>query len=200
VNRIKTAKTIEEVKEIFYDVTLEECEDDLFDDEQYSDWLNEIYETVDVGVKLDPADVLRSCDPVAYRCGYSDYVNFELERITEIECADGSLYTLEEIDEDEFEDDDDDVVEGEMQIKEYTEEAESCGYNVALFNPEGQLVEDYIEADDYPGMVVKTHRYSNIAEVIAPDEYKGWSVDLFNICLADADHIKKAPGFKSKYD
>lgn len=47
---------------------------DNLSDESYDEWLDEISEPYELGYStFYPSDVLKNCDPTAYRCGFSDY-------------------------------------------------------------------------------------------------------------------------------
>lgn len=47
--------------------------------ELYDDMLNEVYESTHIGyTEFMPSDILRSLDPVAYRCGFNDWLDSEL--------------------------------------------------------------------------------------------------------------------------
>lgn len=53
-------------------------ETDLYD--MYNDMLDEVNETIIIGdMTMEPSEVLKACDPIAYRVGYSDYISFLLE-------------------------------------------------------------------------------------------------------------------------
>jgi hypothetical protein len=44
----------------------------------YDNMLDECFETVRIGsLTYAPSDVLRKTDPIAYRCGFLDYINAE---------------------------------------------------------------------------------------------------------------------------
>lgn len=51
----------------------------------FDDFLDEIEESVNVcGMEFYPSDILKSCDPIAYRCAKSDYEsNFDLDDVDE---------------------------------------------------------------------------------------------------------------------
>jgi hypothetical protein len=52
----------------------------------YEDMLSEVYGVVSIcGLDYDAADALKEVDPVAYRCGYADYVS---EYFAEVDLAD----------------------------------------------------------------------------------------------------------------
>ena len=51
--------------------TINECE--RFTEDDYREMLNDCYDTIHIGtLEYEPADVLESVDPIAYRCGFSD--------------------------------------------------------------------------------------------------------------------------------
>ena len=59
---------------------------------RYHDMLSEVYGTVNVcGLEYDSADLLKDCDPTAYRCGFADYVSGEMGETVE-EGPDGEYY------------------------------------------------------------------------------------------------------------
>ena len=76
---------------------------------EYKDFLNEMYGSVTVcGQEFDQCDLLEDADPVAFRCGKSDYesqIQSELEEqlnredSTDIEFIDGDEWELSEDDE-----------------------------------------------------------------------------------------------------
>jgi len=44
--------------------------------ESYDELLNACHGSVQVaGLTFDPSDVIFNCDPIAYRCGLSDYID-----------------------------------------------------------------------------------------------------------------------------
>lgn len=78
INLEQTIKTLQakiaEYKEALDNMDISETS--LADDDAYSDWLNEIYGPVYVGsLAYCASRVLRELDPIAYRCGFSDYLN-----------------------------------------------------------------------------------------------------------------------------
>lgn len=67
----------EEIKEAYdvYDIIAEEL-----DEEMYDEWLDEICEPVRIGsLEYSPSVVLERVDPIAYRCGYSDFLCYLAE-------------------------------------------------------------------------------------------------------------------------
>lgn len=76
---------------------------------EYKDFLNEMYGSVTVcGQEFDQGDLLEDADPVAFRCGKSDYesqIQSELEEqlnredSSDIEFIDGDEWELSEDDE-----------------------------------------------------------------------------------------------------
>ena len=64
--------------------------------ETFDDCMNDCEEQVKVcGLTMDPADVLKTMDPVAYRCYFNDWLDGELDD-TIFEHADGNYYDEEE--------------------------------------------------------------------------------------------------------
>jgi hypothetical protein len=44
--------------------------------DNYDAFLNDCYEVVTIGYsEFYPADILKNCDPIAYRCGFGDYAD-----------------------------------------------------------------------------------------------------------------------------
>ncbi len=53
-------------------------------EEMYDEMLNDVYGTFKIGyLEFDAADILKSCDPIAYRVGLSDYESFSEEEENE---------------------------------------------------------------------------------------------------------------------
>ena len=63
---------------------------------EFDDFLDECYESVTVaGMEFYASDILKSCDPVAYRCAKNDYdSNFDLEDCAEWREMDEALLEL----------------------------------------------------------------------------------------------------------
>ena len=90
-----------EVKEAYsvYDIIESEL-----DENAYDEWLDETCETVTIGsLEYSPSIVLERVDPIAYRCGYSDFLNFlaedaeyELERYGEANVCGIEIEAVEE--------------------------------------------------------------------------------------------------------
>lgn len=60
-------------------VTAETLDDDAMH-ERFDDWLDQGYEEVIIGTStFAPSTILRELDPIAYRCGFSEFVDFDLE-------------------------------------------------------------------------------------------------------------------------
>lgn len=50
----------------------------------YDDWLDDVYCLVDIcGYKYDASHAFKVIDPVAYRCGFNDWADSELENMKE---------------------------------------------------------------------------------------------------------------------
>lgn len=64
------------------------------DESLYDDWLDEIDGPFAIGGStFYPSEILSKCDPIAYRCGYSDFTNYiydevlyDLERMNDDDC------------------------------------------------------------------------------------------------------------------
>lgn len=74
-------------------------------DENYDEWLDEIYGEIMIGnISFLPSRILKELDPIAYRCGFSDYIDSldieddeEYQELqTELEEAKEELAELEE--------------------------------------------------------------------------------------------------------
>ena len=49
-------------------------------EEHYDDMLDDAYDEIRIGVcTFTASQILRECDPIAYRCGIDDFVNADLE-------------------------------------------------------------------------------------------------------------------------
>lgn len=70
---------------------------DYISESEYDDMLDECYDMVHIGnLSYYPSQVLREVDPVAYRCGYNDYIDsVELEEIPEYQELQEQLEELE---------------------------------------------------------------------------------------------------------
>jgi len=60
------------LKELARDLDIFEPDVDELD---YDEWLDELYEPYECGVTIYASDALKNCDPIAYRCGFNDYIN-----------------------------------------------------------------------------------------------------------------------------
>lgn len=73
---------------------------DIIDiDSRYDEMLDEVHDTVRIGCcTFDPSRILSELDPIAYRCGLSDFVDAEEsdDRIVEIK---GNYYDYDEVEE-----------------------------------------------------------------------------------------------------
>jgi hypothetical protein len=68
---------------------------------QYKEMLSECYGEIDIcGIKYDAAEALESVDPVAFRCGFADYISAELDdNLIEMDGEYYKIDLLEEIEE-----------------------------------------------------------------------------------------------------
>ena len=67
-------------------------------DEEYDEFLDEVSGSVTVaGMEFYASDILKSCDPIAYRCGKNDYEsNFDLDDCEEYNELKDELGALED--------------------------------------------------------------------------------------------------------
>ena len=65
---------------------------------EYDDFLDEIEGSITVaGMEFYPSDILKSCDPVAYRCAKNDYEsNYDLDDVEEYNDLKDELELLED--------------------------------------------------------------------------------------------------------
>lgn len=69
-------------------------------DKMFADFLDEIYGEVEIcGHKYQSSSVLEEVDPIAYRCGFSDWLDSQLTDGFLFEHSDGSIHDEEETDE-----------------------------------------------------------------------------------------------------
>lgn len=94
-------------------ITSKQSEIDNFEydctDDEFDEMLDDCHETYNLGgMTFYPSDILKSCDPIAYRCSKSEYEsNFDLDDVEEyndlkdeLEALEGELSDLEsELDE-----------------------------------------------------------------------------------------------------
>ena len=97
-------------KEVFYERLEEEVND--FVDNNYDDILDECYSSYKAfDMEFYPSQILRECDPIAYRCGISDEQSYRLEEAKdELDSYDefivnGVHFNIEYDEEDEEEED-----------------------------------------------------------------------------------------------
>ena len=67
------------------------------DDAQFDDFLDDVGQAVYVrGMEFYPSDILKNCDPIAYRCAKADYeANFDLSDCEEYQDLQKTLEKLE---------------------------------------------------------------------------------------------------------
>lgn len=74
---IATIKAAIETKKL--EIKAKQAEIDSFEievsDEEYDFWLDSEGKVSVCGLEFDPSDILKNCDPTAYRCGKSDYAD-----------------------------------------------------------------------------------------------------------------------------
>jgi len=101
-----TLNTIEQVQneiaEIEAQIEAKQSEIDNFEYEcsesEYDEMLDDCCPTVEVaGITFYPSDVLKSCDPIAYRCGKSDYESeYDVSDCADYQDLEAELLQLEE--------------------------------------------------------------------------------------------------------
>ena len=63
----------------YYDAATGEGVSDFFLDQRYRDMLDEAYEPVNIaGLEYSTSNALRLVDPIAYTCGFNDWLDSEL--------------------------------------------------------------------------------------------------------------------------
>ena len=71
-----------------------EDEINVYVEENYDDLLDEIYPEVEIGCcHFYPSEILKNCDPVAYRCGQSDEESYQLGE-AENQLEDGDAFEI----------------------------------------------------------------------------------------------------------
>jgi len=67
------------------------------DDAQFDDFLDDVEQSVTIyGMEFYPSDILKHCDPVAYRCAKADYeANFDVSDCEEYQDLQSELDELE---------------------------------------------------------------------------------------------------------
>ena len=66
-------------------------------EEQFDDFLDDVEQSVNIyGIEFYPSDILKNCDPVAYRCAKADYeANFDVSDCEEYQEFQSELDELE---------------------------------------------------------------------------------------------------------
>ncbi len=67
-------------------------------EEQYSNMLDDCYPEVEIcGYTYEPSRALKDIDPIAYDCGFADYISSQIgDYLEEVDCE---YYTVEQCDE-----------------------------------------------------------------------------------------------------
>ena len=92
----------------------------LCSESEYDEFLDEVEGSVTVaGMEFYASDILKSCDPVAYRCGKADYgSNFDLDNCEEYNDLQDELEALEH----DLEDLEDQLSDLESELDELQDE------------------------------------------------------------------------------
>ena len=102
IEQLKTqiAKVEEQIVNKQAEIEAKQYEIDHFEyertEQEYDDFIDEVDEMVHVGgLTFYPSDVLKSCDPIGYRCAKSEYEsNYDLEECEEWRQLDEKLLEL----------------------------------------------------------------------------------------------------------
>lgn len=71
-------------------------------DKMFCEYLDEVYDDIDIcGCRYQPSRTLREVDPVAYRCGFSNWLDSQLTDGLLFEHSDGSIHDEEETDDEQ---------------------------------------------------------------------------------------------------
>lgn len=90
-----------QIAELFLQIEAKQHEIAIFDyscdDAQFDEFLDDVEQSVTIyGIEFYPSDILKNCDPIAYRCAKSDYeANFELSDCEEYQDLQAELDELE---------------------------------------------------------------------------------------------------------
>ena len=82
----KINELIEKIETLIIDKDNISIDDlDIDREEMFSSMLDDCYDKITIcGVEFLPSDVLKSCDPVAYKCYYNDYISeIDIEDLSE---------------------------------------------------------------------------------------------------------------------
>lgn len=72
---IQVAALKKQIAELENKIDNFEIDEDKYD-ENYDEWLDEIYGEIMIGnISFLPSRILKELDPIAYRCGFSDYID-----------------------------------------------------------------------------------------------------------------------------
>ncbi len=79
----------EEMSEKEFYGKLEDCVDDYYDEDKYAEYLDETYDDeIEVaGLHFSASQIVRNCDPTAFRCGRANFTSEKLEEaVDDVEC------------------------------------------------------------------------------------------------------------------
>ena len=101
----------EEMSEKEFDSRLEDSVNDYYDEDKFAEYLDETYpeEITVMGLHFSTSQIVRECDPTAFRCERANFLSDKLEEVKdEVECRgyieiDGNEFSIEDIDEEEGE-------------------------------------------------------------------------------------------------
>lgn len=99
MNNLETLKA--QIAKLESAIVIKQSELDNFEYEcsesEFDEMLDDCHETYNLGgMTFYPSDILKSCDPIAYRCGKSDYESeYDLDDCEEYNDLKGELEILE---------------------------------------------------------------------------------------------------------
>lgn len=99
--KAQIAKLESSIEDVQSNISAKQSEIDNFEyecsDDEFSDWIDSIYPEVSVGsLTFSPSEIMKELDPIAYRCGKSDYEsNYDLDDCEEYTTLKDKFESLE---------------------------------------------------------------------------------------------------------
>lgn len=100
----------EVVSEKEFDSMLEDSVNKYYDEDRFAEYLDETYPEITVmGLHFNASQIVRECDPIAFRCERGNFLSDKLEEVkNEVECRDhieigGDEFSIEWVDDDDEE-------------------------------------------------------------------------------------------------
>ena len=90
-----TNKEIKDIKETIKELKeqITETEEEIKDYEcgeedkisEYEEYLDSVYPIIEIGdCTFNPSEVLKQCDPIAFRCGFNDWADVEITNLNDV--------------------------------------------------------------------------------------------------------------------